>query len=537
MLDEVKEPLPPVDASPEEAELEFRPWVKWAAAGILAGLCVGLGWATFSLGYHQGYTESAASGRVQASLNELAAQNLRYFLQLSAADDATLVAHATRPEHLAWIEHPEILREARWLLAEQMLERKLYEPAIALLDDLYKGKQEPCPWAERAETAAYFLALGAHTLQAKAYYRQAVRLHAQAGNMPGRVRAFRELAIVEINTAGNPGEYMASLEALLKECADMGEAARSLQHVLLVHKGICHREQGENDKAAECFAAVLEGAEPSPATAWEAAYLGAAMVEQGQYQQAESLLWTAVTVPTNAAEGVAQVLALRYLSVIREEQGNIPAALGLLNRAEGVASTYLYRRNPFLASLAIQRGWLSLVMEDFETASAAFEQALAHAQSPTQQVQALEGVARCRMVLGKVEEAPEYLKRCLDLRKSHFTALQADMGRCLLLMAQVAEQLGKPQEAASAYAEAIPLLRTELSAENKDNLIAALTAQGILQFHLSHWEASLSAWKELLPLVQDQPDRREEARQYMRQLAPHVSVPPAESTSSESSSS
>ena len=75
---------------PSEERLVLRPIVKYIAIGLGFVTLLGIEYATYRAGIERGYAEGVASGEVAASVNRQAVDNLRHFMQVPSAADASI---------------------------------------------------------------------------------------------------------------------------------------------------------------------------------------------------------------------------------------------------------------------------------------------------------------------------------------------------------------------------------------------------------------------------------------------------------------
>ena len=113
------------------------------------------------------------------------------------------------------------------------------------------------------------------------------------------------------------------------------------------------------------------------------------------------------------------------------------------------------------------------------------------------------------------------LEKCLELRAQHAPADKSSIGRLNLLLGQIYDQQGKDSEAESAYGAAVANLTADTPAE-VDNRRLALLGRAYALSELRRWQEAYAAWEQLLPLLEDRHDRREEARNQMRRIKPYL---------------
>lgn len=509
------EPRPePLDTDEvDESDLEYRPFVKYVGLGLVLCAMAGSCYAAYRLGRTMGFQDGVSSEQVAESINTAAVKNLQYVMQLASADDATLTALAAQPEQsLSWIRDAGVRAEVQWHVADIMLKRGLMPQVQPLLKQVVQKAPADPVWAARVLSAADALTAANHA-SAKEFYRLAADRYRTLQMQAEYVEALSCLAAWHMC-----GADAAALQAILKETESIGPHAAALRSSVQLHQALDMQLRADAGAPAafDAVLATVQGAQPNVSPT-AAVCAGVAMVEKGgdaalavnMLQKGESALGS------SPAEMQVRLLALRYLAKIEESCEHYQAALGLLSRAEGVAAGRVAKDNAFWPCLFVQRGWLHFVRRDAQHAVNDFTAALKQTQDVALKVQALEGSARCHIMLGKVDEAAKQASECLALRRSHFSAQQADIGRILLIQAQIHDQKNELAAAADLYGQAADMLVGDAEAE-KDNRLDALHGRAYILCKQGHWEQAAPVWEAILPLVEDQKDLHEEARSYLR---------------------
>lgn len=530
MMEEEKEEN--LSAAEAGEELEFRPWVKWAAVGAagavsLAMLLFAYDYS-FTKGYQrgatEGFTHAIQSGQVQDSLNKVAQQNVLSFLRLSAAPDSYLLQQASNTAAaFSWIKDEQVRREAEWYLAEALLERRKADAAAAVLTPLFQAVPHTAEWAYRALRAGEYLVALQHPGHAAAAYQKAVELFVASGNEQAELMAMAQLVALEIYTPRSAEESMKAWQKLHDELMSKGERARHLRAMLLVHMGMLCRSQGDKPLAESYFRSALQGADPAQVSQPEfAVHYGIALLELGNEEAAEPLLRRVErNTGTSPAEVMARISAMRQLAVVLQNQGHLATALALLNKAQGVAEGRLAPANQFWPVLFDQRGWMHFMAQDFHAALQDFNAALACTQDPRLLIQPLEGAARCYLEMGELEQALPLLENCLHHRNELTPGDASSLGRINLLLGQIYDQKGRNADAEAAYGAAIARLTGD-APDEVDNRRLALLGRAYALSQLRRWQEAYSAWEQLLPLLEQQRDRREEARNQMRRIKSYI---------------
>lgn len=524
-------------SAPEaEEELEFRPWVLWTGVGLAAAACVGLCVLAYDYSYSKGYDKgertgfdaAIQSGMVQDKLNSAASQNVLSFMRLASASDEYLLKAAEDVDSaFGWIKDGAVREESEWCLAESLLERRMTAPAAKVLDPLFKRVPRNVDWALRGLQAGNFLMAQQQYEVAGAYYRQAASIFAVQKQADYQLLCQRQLVALEICTPRGTDETLAACRKLADELKEQGSAARPLRDMLLVHMAELNRCKGNTAAAEPLFREALHGVDTHTVNQPEyAVAYGTALLELGNAAAAEPLLRVAErNTGSRPSEITARLQALRQLAVIEQERGHNVTALSLLHRAQGVAEGRLHPGNDFWPCLFDQRGWMHYMVQNYQTALLDFTAALTSTQEAALLVQPQEGAARCYLELGRADSALPLLDKCLGIRKELFADDRAAIGRLHLLLGQIYDQQGKTAEAEAAYAAAIENSAGSMPDE-ADNRRLALMGRAYALTQLQRWQEAFDAWEQLLPLLGDQHDRREEARSQMRRLKGHLSAHP-----------
>lgn len=520
----------------DSGEWEYKPAVKYTAAGLLVLAALALCYSFYWLGHRQGFAAGVESDLVAEKLNAAAASNLTRLMQLTAADDAELQSLAAAPERgLAWIKDPAIRREAEWQLTDVLLKRGLADSAGALAEKLMADvAQADARWARRAAEVGEAFMGARRPHEAAPWFRRAADAFAGARCPAESIAALQQYFAAVCADSNAPQEK--ELAALLRTVPD-GVSARSLRTAINLQLALIHRNRGDRKAAAEALAA-LEGellpggSAAADLTPFEHISAGMALAERGQYAQALAMMEQGeAALSHEGGDAYCRPEALRSMaSATMQLSGDVNAALALLNRAEGVAECLLPAEHDFWACLAEQRGWLLLLSQDEESALASFRRAAEAPRDRTVALQAMEGAGRCLLVLNRAEEAGLMLERCAELRRRQLPADAGGFGRVCLLLAQSQEHRGQAGPAAESYGTAARLL-AQAGEPEAQNYLTALLGQGYVLVQLKQWAQGQKVWEAVTPLVKDVPDRREEARRMLNECRRHnhlpsVAVPP-----------
>ncbi|MBE6416248.1 MAG: hypothetical protein E7032_06900 [Akkermansiaceae bacterium] len=526
MMEEEKSAEP--SAPLEEGELEFRPWVKWCGIGLAGAASVGFFLATYYVGHSQGkesgFHEAISSGLVEKTLNETASRNVLSFLRLSSATDEHLLQCAADVESaFSWIKAPEIRMEAEWHLAQVLLLRGLHEAAHAVISPLFQRIPSETEWAHRALESGNHFVNACLFDHARTCFKRAARVFAENKQPVWQQEAQGQLIAVEACAPQSGEAALKALESILNELKAEDEGTRQLRSMALVHIGTLHRCCGNAEAAQQKFREALAAAENLRTVRPEGAVSrGAALLELGDAKAAEPMLRMAESNPGNSlSDAASRALALRYLSIIEQQRGHHVTALAMLHRAQGIAEGRIQSGNAFWPCLYDQRGWMHYMVQNYQTALQDFTAALATTKEATLLIQPQEGAARCYLELGKTAEALPLLENCLNLRRLHTPQDKNALGRLNLLLGQLYDQQGKNAEAETAYRVAVENLAGD-TPDEQENRLTALLGHAYVLTELQRWAEAYAAWEQVLPLVNDQFDRREEARTQMRRIKPLI---------------
>lgn len=526
-----EEAAPAVPAEDDflSGEWEYKPAVKYTAAGLLAAAVIGLGCSIYWLGHRQGFAAGVESDLVSEKLNAAAASNLTRFMQLTAADDAELQALAADPDkELAWVKDPAIRREAEWQLVAVLMKRGMLSSAESLLNALFATEQASEQWAHRAAEVGDAFFAARNPQEAASWYGRAAQSFAALGRSAEQVAVLQQhFAALCATAEGCTPRALNDLEHLVAT----GETARSLRTGIRLRLALMCHARGQMEAAADALLRItdelLPGGSPvAGITPAEQIIAGIALAEQGQNEAALALLTKGeASLGHELSDAPCRLEALRRTaSVIMQHTGDVNAALALLNRAEGVAECVLPPEHDFWACLAEQRGWLLLLAQDEEAALASFLRAADTPRDIAVAMQAMEGAGRCQLALNKAEEAEKMLTRCAELRRKQAAADKAGLGRVTLLLAQAQDHQGQTEKAAVNYGNAAALL-AQAGEPEAANYLTALLGRGYALVQLKQWTEGQKVWETIQPLVKEQPDRREEARTHLNECRRHNHQP------------
>ncbi len=507
----------------EDANLEFRPIVKYVGIGALLALLLGIEYATYEGGYSRGYRDAAHSGEVEASINAAAVENLRHFMQVASADDETLLATiANRGNALAWIREPSVRREAEWTLAQSALDRGRGADIPDFLSDLFREAPSSEVWAYRALSAARSLAASADSTSALEGYRVAISRLAVLGNTDLRLVAMNEMAGI---LASSPDEgKLAALETLQGEASGLGEAGRLLRADILAYMGRLYREQGDQQAAMRCFEEALAGVnvDEVPALATASVCYGLALLETGDTARAETLLREGVSrLGDSPADVSFLVSGLRALARLEQERGAADAALAHLYRAEGAATNRLAAQSSFWGCLYDQRGWVNFRRGAHDVALTDFRRAIELPAADDVLLQSCEGAGECCIVLGEAEQAIQYLSRAVELRERLAAHDVAGLANVCTLLGRAHDMRGDSASAATAYTRCAELLAASTQPEEVAMRISSLIASGYALSQLERWSEAAAVWEQVMPLVAGDEHRAEEVRIQLTQSRRH----------------
>ncbi len=507
-------PQPDEFCEEDDANLEFRPAVKYAGIGVLLALLVGIEYATYEGGYARGYREAAHSGEVEASINAAAVENLRHFMQVASADDDTLLSTiANRGSALAWIREPSVRREAEWLLAQSALDRGRGEDITDLLAELFREAPSTDVWARRSLIAARYLAATADAAPALEVYRVAIGRLAALGNSDTRLVAMNEMAALLATTADEG--TLAALDALQGEVSGLGDAGRLLRADILAYMGRLYRERGDQQAAMRSFEEALAGVnvDEVPALAGASVCYGLALLETGDTARAEHLLREGVSRLGDSPADVSYlVTALRALARLEQERGAADAALAHLYRAEGAATNRIPMQNNFWGCLYDQRGWVNMLKGAHEAALADFRRAIDLPAAEDVMLQSLEGAGRCCIVMGEADNAVLYLGKSAELRERLMAHDASALGRVFLLLGQAQDMRGDSSAASAAYGRSVELLASATQQDDVENRLSAHMGRAYALGQLGQWADAAALWEQAQSLVAGDAPREAEVR-------------------------
>ena len=499
-------------------QMEFKPVVKYVAIGLAVAALLGVEYATYRVGFSNGYVDGVNSGEVSESVNVMAVDNLRHFMQISTSDDASLLeAVRNRETSLAWITEPSVRQEAEWTLAQALITRGLTIEAHAMLQQLFPEDECNEVWLRRSLVVARALVEEKHYAEAEHYYQYAEKYFTEQKNNDALVSLLAERVAYLPAYVTEAGALQQTLSRFAKQSAQLGSKGKELYASLMAWKGRLHREQGTPEsleKAHKCFELALKevNTDRVPELAGASVCVASLLIEKGETERAAELLRDALVRLGDTPSGAPYMLqALRDLARIEQDKGNLDAALALLYRAEGVAMTHESPQSSFWNCLYDQRAWLNLRKGNPEGALIDFESALDRSGAlPVLRAQPLEGAARSCLATGDVDKAVTYLTECVDIRQKHFANDSLSLGRVTLLLGQAHDMRGEVKEAVAMYSLGAELLPKEDSADG-ENGIAAMFAKAYALAQLREWTESAIVWNDLLHILPRDSKRLSEA--------------------------
>lgn len=512
MSDEQK-PAPTPAPEFEEEELEYRPFVKYAGIGLAVLLVLGSGYATYALGYRQGFESGISSGQVESSINNAAVQSISHLMQAGVAHDEELVRMAADTEKaLSWIHDTGVRQEAEWTLACALLQRHMADKATPLLKKLFSAAPTNVLWARRASMAADYLQICGQDKTAAQYYRRAADTARKCSSVPEYANALENLSAALLSSGAKGDRINGQLNEILREAEALADAGLTCRSLILAYEGERLRDNGQTADAQRCFESLMKLLPNDYGKLSPTALIcfGLAAKETGHPEQARELLERGLQFPgVSLRDSLCRLSALRHLASLAQENNDAPTALDLLNQAEGLALGRVGAGDAFWNCLFVQKGWV--LFENGRKAAAAeqFRRALHNNPVPAAAVQALEGAGRCALD-SNAEEASKLLSDCIQLRLKHFAGDIASLGRLTLLHAHARDAVNMPEQAAELYAKAAEYLLGD-APELKENRRMALLGHAYALFRAEKWEEALTAWEKVLPLLEDKPELREDA--------------------------
>ena len=514
-------------AQSDADKLEFKPWVKSTALGLLGAAAFGASFLIFYLGYSQGYSEGTDAVLHSESMDGAAASALAGMLQAGEADDARLMQMAQGvPADLSRPKNARIRQEAEWKVAEELLERHRTEEAVRLLARLLPQTPKTALWAGRARMAAEALLGLQDYVSATAYYRYAADTYAALGLPHEQLDALSGLWATLLGQDRGDEGTAAAMDALLEEVQPLGAAARPLCDAIRLYNGQALREKGLEEDARRCFESILAGLDAEkPQNSVACISRGMAALELGQTELAADLLGKGAEQPADSpAARRCRVYALRGLARLSAaEPGGRTHALAYLSRALGAADGVLDAADSLWPALYDQRGWLFYLNEDSDAALRDFRKALSLTDHPAYRMQPLEGAGRCALEQDRTDEAVNFFSEVVALRREYAPRETLSLGRNLLLLAQAQERRAETPAACRSYAEAVQLLSTATAAEDRENYVAALLGHAAVLENMEDWDAAEQAWQLVQTQAAGRADMTELARTHAHEC--HSRIP------------
>jgi tetratricopeptide (TPR) repeat protein len=285
-----------------------------------------------------------------------------------------------------------------------------------------------------------------------------------------------------LEASGNLGEAIKVFEAILNAGADS-----LLRIQTLIALSRCYREDGDFSRACEIGDRAAEMVDRSELTGSAegvqlAVTVAAAHFERGDVHLATRMCERAITSAERLDSPTARASAYWNSSIVYERQGNIADALPLAQRAVALLEQTHDARS--MARLRLQLGLLQLAMDppELEGAMLNLEQSRAEMElndaSPIDMARNTIGQARCRLLIGDVEEAERLAEDCFEQMRETNLLLAAAALTVLGLVAAsrddvdgavsrfrrallVLDGVGADREAAQLWFELANLLREQ----------------------------------------------------------------------------
>lgn len=500
--------LPPTHANgdstePPEEALEFKPGVKITAGALLFIAWVGLCFAFYRLGKQVGYDDALATGMVSKQVNEEAIRNISYFLRLASADDQTLLDTVrNHDKSLSWVKDPQLKREGLGMLLSVLISRGYISEAAPILEEILPPDPASPAWIERMQKTARYYALADDWEQSMHWFRRAECAGQAQDNGIQWKDTLREHAfLLESGGGGSAEKRRETFQKLLDQQKNHAADDAELHAELLVLMGRVQQELGHKDEALALYREAIGSASTAGKTlrCSTLACYGAAYLELGDAENAEKYLRAALERRENGnAQMLALCMCMRDLATYSLSSNQARQALDQLKAARDVATPLIPADSLFWASLSEQHGWALFMSKQYDAAQTEFRSVLESVEGKDKQlrIRPLEGLARCCLALGRVEEAFPAAEECIALRERYYPADKEGLGRVSLLLGQACDQAGHADKAAQAYGRA-----SELLPEGNPDRLMAIVSQAYSLTQTRQWEVAARIWEKALPLI------------------------------------
>lgn len=518
------------ESEQREEEYELKPAVKWTAAGILLALVVALEITTYRIGVSHGREDPSPAA--QARSDAKAVLNLNHFLQCLSTDDATLTNMANnRSKELSWIKEKPMLREAKWLLGEALLQRGLIASARPLFDELFGDQSTPLDkmWTLRLEITAAAESKQGDPQRALSAYTRARKYYEASKSIRDELRCLNhEIELLTIEN--NPQNLVAALKQLYARAGELGDEGLELQVSTLAHLGRIFRAQGDIEGSNKYFQLAVQAwnGEPRQELASSRICLGEALLEAGSKEEARKQLEQGIAeCAATGTEGDYLLSGLRSLARLAAERNEQDEALAYLYRAEGIARTVLEKDSPYWPCLYDQRGWILLNKNVPELALADFRKAASYTGEPSALTQAYEGIGRASLELGHADEAQAALEKAVSLRDTYFANDFVSKARVNHLLGMACDMKGNTNESIIAYSRALKNIHQTNSSDFDSLKTDILLSLAYAYSEKKQWERALPCWEEALPLIaaERQQEIRNQLNECRRELAKKPAAP------------
>ena len=481
---------------------------RWLIMGGLVAAVLVLQYATFRMGYNQGWLEGSSKPPQQVILqsDEKAMKTLAGFMADSASGPESLAQLIkNRSERLKWIHDNNLKKDVLWGLGRDLLIEGRVQEALEALHELMPDQLDAAEWpkwAPRAELTASLLLRDNKPVEAAVFFKRAAAWYNSQGELSQKLRSI--VSACHALMADNQQEEALKLmdEAIrLSEGfnADQGRVTRA--RILSMCAKI-ERIRGNSSRSRQLYEEALklwpEDSDPAQPAELAGAKIcmGEALLEAGRIDEASRLFESGLkSLGKEVADLDFTLTGLRGMAQVCWKRAELDEALAYLYRAEGVAMGSVDPTNDFWSCLYDQLGWVYLAKKDASNAIEFFSRVVDDSTCPTAQIQSCEGLGRAKYDLGEGDQAVNYLKQSLELREKKFPGDLYSLGRVCKHLGAAYDLNGQTQEALQAYTKSLLYLQQSPGNHKGELLIETAMSKAYAHMEEKQWQEAVNSFQ------------------------------------------
>lgn len=484
-----------------------KQFIKWGFVCFFFILFLVLQFVIYKIGYGRGWLAGSEvpPERIIVQSDQKAMGILAQFMADSVSGAESLEQMLkNREERLSWIRDKDLRADVMWGLARDLLledrNSKVSPESILSLIREY-SVTDALKWAGRAEWTGDVLSSYKRDEDAVVFFNIALNGYQQAKDKGKEYKCYARLlsSYMSLNRQDDVLGVLESMYSLSPDRAAKSSIRATMARIV--------RQQGKNDLAGNYFREALQLL-PENDLNVSNVDVGSAkicmaelMMESGRYEEAGKLFKEGL----GQLDGDPAVLsfmlsAYRGLAKIESMNKKYPEALARLFQAEGAAKGHLAPKDPFWSCLYDQRGWVLLDKAEPDIALKEFKKVIVLDGPADALAQSLEGAGFASILLGKEEEACNYLGKALKLREEQFPDDKVSLARVYKHLGTANDLSGNNAEAVDYFNRAVNLLKE--TGKDQDMLyLESLLCKAYVLSEGKRWNEAIEAFNAAMPLL------------------------------------